>query len=183
MTSPSTFGTVGAPRGNQNRLGKTHTEETRRKISENRRGKGLGGSLQRQESLVAAWTPEMRARASTERRGTHLDGSEVRGTSTYRNGYRYLTGQHDHPLATSGGVVGEHRAALYTRIGPGPHPCHWRDLYGCGRTELEWGGRGGNSISADHLDHERLNNHPENMVPSCSSCNTKRARQHAKGLL
>lgn len=81
------------------------------------------------------------------------------------NGYMLLTGS-THPLARRGSVF-EHRKVLYDAIGPGPHQCHW-----CSKT-LEWGGRYG--LQADHLDGDRLNNDPENLVPSCPGCNMKRS--------
>lgn len=86
---------------------------------------------------------------------------------SFKDGYRILSGQQGHPLA-DGGRLEEHRKVLYDKIGPGPHPCHW----GCGKT-LEWGGKSG--IQADHLDGDRLNNDPDNLVASCGGCNVKRA--------
>ena len=65
------------------------------------------------------------------------------------------------------------RAVLYDKIGPGKHPCHW-----CGRI-VEWmvGGHRGvkpGQLVADHLDKNPENNSPDNLVPSCQSCNVKR---------
>ena len=83
-------------------------------------------------------------------------------------GYKYLTGMQDHPLATRGsGQITEHRVVLYDAIGPGPHPCHWCDR------PLNWGGRTG--LQADHLDGVKTNNDITNLVPSCISCNRRRA--------
>ena len=72
-------------------------------------------------------------------------------------------------------VLPEHRVVLYDKIGPGPHPCHW-----CGKI-LEWKiktsvrkGILSGSIVADHVDGNDRNNSPDNIVPSCHSCNTKR---------
>lgn len=73
-----------------------------------------------------------------------------------------------HPLATSQGKLLAHRAALYDEIGGGSHPCHW-----CA-TQLTWRGDAASRINVDHLDHDRLNNDPTNLVPSCLDCNTKR---------
>lgn len=83
------------------------------------------------------------------------------------SGYRmrYLP---EHPLATNSGHVFEHRVALYEKIGAGEHSCWW-----CNRTvswEFSWPA----SLSAlvvDHLDRDRDNNAPENLVPSCQPCN------------
>jgi 5-methylcytosine-specific restriction endonuclease McrA len=68
-----------------------------------------------------------------------------------------------HPLARRGWVA-EHRMALYDAIGPGPHACRW-----CG-SEVEWG----RNLHVDHLDHDRGRNVPENLVPACSDCNSRR---------
>lgn len=80
-------------------------------------------------------------------------------------GYRMLLGWHGHPLAHAKGTIYEHRKVLYDNIGPGPHECHWQ----CGKT-LDW-----DDIDADHVDGERLNNEPENLVASCRPCNRRRA--------
>lgn len=126
------------------------------------------------DAHVQRWTPERRAavkaghlhtdearqKASAARRGS------ARGYSLNPAGYRDLHMQDDHPLARSGGLLGEHRKVLYDAIGAGPHPCHW-----CGKS-LEWGGLGG--IVADHVDNDKLNNDPSNLVPSCNPCNTGR---------
>jgi hypothetical protein len=76
-----------------------------------------------------------------------------------------------HPLAGAQGKVLEHRAVLYSVIGGGEHRCHW-----CSK-RLTWRGPAGSRINADHLDFDKLNNEPSNLVPSCLDCNTKR-RQH-----
>lgn len=110
-------------------------------------------------------TQEVWDKAAESRRGKYL-GQEARGYSISPAGYVDLHMQQGHPLSRSGGLLGEHREVLYDKIGPGPHPCHW-----CGKL-LDWGGLGG--IIADHLDGDRINNDPENLVPSCSPCNTGR---------
>lgn len=74
----------------------------------------------------------------------------------------------DHPLADSTGCVRVHRAVLFDKIGPGEHECHW-----CPRL-VSWEGRGINRLVADHLDDDRWNNAPENLVPACRRCNTER---------
>lgn len=85
-----------------------------------------------------------------------------------KQGYVVLRYQHGHPLASHHGELLEHRAVLYAKIGPGSHPCHW-----CGKLR-EWGGAGG--IHVDHLDEDKLNNDPENLVPSCKQCNGNRGK-------
>ncbi|QAY13973.1 HNH endonuclease [Mycobacterium phage Colt] len=85
-----------------------------------------------------------------------------------RNGYRYVTVDNEHPLrkidAHVGRRVAEHRIVLYDKIGPGTHPCHW-----CGKP-VTWG----EGLQTDHVDWDRLNNTPDNLVPSCRPCNFNR---------
>jgi hypothetical protein len=86
-------------------------------------------------------------------------------------GYRNRT-LREHPLADARGVVYTHRAVLYDRIGPGSHPCQW-----CGIT-VTWqtyrDGKQTGVLVADHVDGNRQNNDPSNLVPSCFNCNQHR---------
>lgn len=85
---------------------------------------------------------------------------------------RYLP---THPLSGKTGLVSAARALLFDRIGPGWHACHW-----CSRV-VEWRvGEPGNArdaLIADHVDGDELNDAPDNVVPSCGSCNGTRARK------
>lgn len=77
----------------------------------------------------------------------------------------------EHPLAMRNGRVFEHRAVLYDKIGPGGFPCHW-----CGKL-VYWGRsypKDDDALVVDHLDHDRHNNDPSNLVPSCNTCNGNR---------
>jgi len=78
-----------------------------------------------------------------------------------------------HPLANpTTGRVNEHRAVLFDAIGDVRVPCFWCAV------PLHWRrGRGqpADAIVADHLDHDRRNNAPTNLVPACNSCNCKRS--------
>jgi hypothetical protein len=84
---------------------------------------------------------------------------------------RYLP---SHPLASKGGLVSESRVILFERLGWGPHPCHW-----CGK-QVDWvvGARGNESeaLVADHLNHDPLDDRPENIHASCGLCNGQRTR-------
>lgn len=76
-----------------------------------------------------------------------------------------------HPLAHARGTVWAHRLALYEAIGPGEHPCHW-----CGdpvRWDVRWP-KHPDGLCADHIDNDRSNNEPTNLVPSCGPCNVSR---------
>ena len=60
---------------------------------------------------------------------------------------------------------------LWEKIGLGPHPCYF-----CGRP-LNWQVRKRDQpwpedfLQVDHLDHDKDNNDPSNLVPSCFRCN------------
>lgn len=75
-----------------------------------------------------------------------------------------------HPLASEGEaqMAYQHRYVLYEKIGPGAHPCHW-----CGKM-VEWGGKP--RLVTDHLNENRHDNDPDNLVPACVRCNSKRAK-------
>ena len=163
------------------------SEETRRKISEANRGRVHSEEHRRKNSegvkrsltperlaahsarMIEYWSDEDKRRAWSEGRRGLVNGKEpAQGFSYTRGGYRALTGQQGHPLVTNGGgQLLEHRKVLYDEIGPGPHLCY----FGCGK-ELEWGGRSG--IQVCHLDDDKLNNDPANLVPCCIGCRRRR---------
>jgi hypothetical protein len=72
-----------------------------------------------------------------------------------------------------------HRIVLFKQIGYGPHQCHW-----CGE-HVNWteGARGSGTwtgvLTVDHVDHDRTNNRPSNLVPACHRCNTGRTKARA----
>jgi len=72
-----------------------------------------------------------------------------------------------------------HRIVLFQHIGWGPHLCHW-----CG-AHVNWteGARGSGSwdgvLVVDHMDHDRANNRPSNLVPACFKCNVGRTKKRA----
>lgn len=76
----------------------------------------------------------------------------------------------DHPISPPCGVVAYYRLVLYDKIGPGTQACHW-----CGRSVVWTTGRAPNALVVDHLDWNRRNDDPGNLVPSCNSCNARRA--------
>lgn len=75
-----------------------------------------------------------------------------------------------HPTASKGGLVYEHRRVLYDTIGPGTHPCFW-----C-LSPVSWEAPNGdpNRLVVDHLNSDRADNRPENLVPSCHGDNVSR---------
>lgn len=68
--------------------------------------------------------------------------------------------------------VGKHRLVLWRYLDGQPAPCHW-----CGR-DLVWRNQPGgvDTLVPDHLDGDKRNNDPANLVPACHGCNTSRAR-------
>ena len=98
----------------------------------------------------------------------HRTGSTIRKSPQTRlrrpSGYIALWAP-DHPLARDGrNRVYEHRVVLYDALGPGPHACFWCDMPLGGWDE----------IVADHLNEQKDDNRPENLVVSCNSCNRAR---------
>ena len=153
----------------------TDAEQTRRaRISATLKGRPKSAETRQRMSDAARRRSQEHLQRMSEANGGKRAGQEADGCYI-QDGYRVLTGLQGHPLArrTRGfrgrGEVMEHRKVLYDAIGPGPHLCHW----GCGKS-LGWGGIGG--IIVDHLDDDRLNNSPENLVPSCNHCNMYRAK-------
>lgn len=82
----------------------------------------------------------------------------------------YIRINKTHPLWPGHGQPYEHRVVLMSVIGQGVHPCHW-----CGRA-ISWEAhrKAPDALTVDHLDHDRANNHPSNLVPSCGPCNITR---------
>lgn len=91
-----------------------------------------------------------------------LTGEPWQGT------HGYLVVRHPgHPIADTRGDGYVHRMVLFDEIGYGPHWCHWCQQHIQWRDQLE----------GDHLDHDRLNNDPANLVPSCKGCNRSRSNR------
>ncbi|QJU52941.1 hypothetical protein SCB71_06365 [Herbiconiux sp. KACC 21604] len=108
-----------------------------------------------------------------------LDAVAHKAGVTASKGRRYrITRDPSHPLAMASGLVYVHRKVLYDIIGPGEHSCHW-----CGTT-IRWAPKGTPGILVpDHLNGYGDDNRPENLVPSCMSCNITRAQQERSAAL
>jgi hypothetical protein len=92
----------------------------------------------------------------------------------HANGYSriYWPG---HCLAGADGNAWLHRVVLLDQIGSGTrgrHPCHW-----CGR-KVSWFAdwKSPRALTVDHLNGVKTDLSPGNLLPSCRSCNTRRAR-------
>ena len=142
------------------------SEATKKKISE-----AVGLAWDREDSgyhKEGFRSLEVRERISGTLKGTY-GGEATIGHED--SGYFILCNQFEHPLAVGGSVV-KHRYVLWTKLGceslDCEHECHW----GCGKLLVWRDGRFG--IQADHLDGDKSNNDPENLVVSCVSCNVSR---------
>jgi len=76
----------------------------------------------------------------------------------------------DHVLATKSGLMLEHRSVLFDKIGLGPHRCHH-----CSAA-IGWRWPLPHRLETDHLDWDKTNNTPGNLVPSCIHCNSQRRK-------
>lgn len=108
----------------------------------------------------------------------HAYGREIRKESV--DGRMRLV-PNEHPLSTSHNArVPVARIVLYEKIGGGPHACHW-----CGQL-VNWRpgfGPSKGSLVADHLNFDRTNDSPENLVPSCPVCNSMRTKEKNRSLV
>lgn len=104
------------------------------------------------------------------------------GAEVEKNGeYMRIVNAHGHTLATSLGRIPYHRFVLYEALGqPVASKCHW-----CGYV-LPWKtgliGAYTHVVNADHLNADKSNNEPGNLVPACYWCNANRgwAGEHVK---
>lgn len=143
------------------------------------------GSLELREKAFAAWRTcqvpgcDKEARTAVgalcemhycrRRRNGSFDPPQPYVTSIKRNpaGYAFIKDR-QHPLAVKNGTVYVHRMVLYERLGEGTHQCHWCKI------DVVWRGHGPHKLVADHLDGNKLNNEPHNLVASCHKCNSTR---------
>lgn len=94
----------------------------------------------------------------------------------HSSGYVVVT-RKGHPLAARYGLLFEHRVALFDVIGPGAHACHW-----CGNI-VAWGVKGLRQLVVDHLDSDKVNNDPDNLVASCQRCNVRRGQENKRAAI
>lgn len=87
------------------------------------------------------------------------------------SGYVNYVG-YNHPIANPSGLTRYHRVVLWDKLGGKDAKCHWD----CGK-QLSWALKHPhpNAMVVDHVNAVKNDNRPENLVPSCQSCNSKRA--------
>ena len=137
--------------------GTRYTEEVRKKIS---------------DSATERWKDETyREHMASLKRGRRFNGEPSKGSFVHSDGYVVRTGVVSHPLAVAGWAY-EHRMVLFDKIGDGSHQCYW-----CSR-EVIWGSSDRQAaLCVDHLNSDRQDNSPENLVPSCFKCNWDRGKK------
>lgn len=87
-----------------------------------------------------------------------------------RSAYRKTQLPEGHPLAEGKSrSIQVHQLVLWDKIGSGTHPCHY-----CA-TPVTWLAPrfSKDRLETEHLDRDRLNNGPENLVPCCRTCNQR----------
>lgn len=77
----------------------------------------------------------------------------------------------EHPVSGARGLAFVHRVTLYDKIGPGTHKCYYCPV------EVTWFV----DLECDHLDHNKDNNDPDNLVACCRICNRARWNRRKTG--
>lgn len=101
----------------------------------------------------------VRRHGDTDRRSTLIQGSLL-----HTQGYLLLY-EPDHPLRRRSPRVYAQRVVYHHEHGDGPFNCHW-----CG-CKVTW-----DDMHVDHVDDNKQNNEPANLVASCPPCNQKRGK-------
>ncbi len=116
----------------------------------------------------------MAKRKQCQKVTTRKPSARPQGGGRFATVTRYLSViRPDHPLADKDGRVRTHRLVLFEKIGDAATVCHW-----CSR-KVHWFGAGHSELVTDHLDENKWNNDPQNLVPACRGCNIAR-KQRAK---
>lgn len=99
------------------------------------------------------------------RRGVGPERAAFKYRYVKSEGYAVIV-EPGHPLADKAGRLYEHRAVLHAKHNHGAEgcpPCYW-----CAAT-LTW-----KTLVVDHLNEQKMDNRPENLVPACNRCNRAR---------
>jgi hypothetical protein len=97
------------------------------------------------------------------------DGATIR-----ENGeYLVIRNAQGHPIATHDGSIPYHRFVLYEKLqSPWGAVCRWCEYPLLWKTRLSYSVA--HVVCADHLDGNKANNDPDNLVASCDWCNKNR---------
>ena len=88
-------------------------------------------------------------------------------TSVHSHGY-IIEHQPGHVLARPlTAQLYQHRRVKFDEIGYGPHQCRYCSCH------IHWG----SGLEVDHVDTDRANNSPDNLVECCGPCNKRLIRQ------
>lgn len=99
------------------------------------------------------------------RRGTVASAFESSPEKTKQSAGYVLVKAKGHPRSLGLQRAYEHRVVFTDVFGEGPFKCNW-----CSK-KVTW-----SDMHVDHLDDDKENNHPDNLVASCQVCNQKRGR-------
>lgn len=133
-----------------------------RRNQSRRRGKATACSIEGCERLATRVGKGLCEACYYQIRRTGSPHRKSPSATTLHSGGYLKTWAPDHPLATDGRVL-EHRLVLYDILGPSAQECFW-----CG-VLCEW-----KELVVDHLNECKVDNRPENLVPSCNRCNRAR---------
>lgn len=102
------------------------------------------------------------------RTGT-IDRRQLVQATTRPDGYRKVRAP-GHPTATASGHSMEHRKVVFDALAGAPPTCFW-----CAKA-LRWEAkrRSNDAVVVDHLNDQKGDNRPENLVPACNRCNFAR---------
>lgn len=101
------------------------------------------------------------------RRNGNFDGPVIGRVFVAQHGYAVAYNR-AHPMAKAAGVVYQHRAVHFDQVGAGPHKCRW-----C-KAEVDWDAKGKRRLVVDHVNGEKADNRPVNLVTACQRCNMAR---------
>ena len=149
--------------GNKNCLGKRHTEQTKAKISATEKGKKVSEETKRKQREAKLKNPVKywKGRHRAEEVKTKISQS-LMGRFSGKNSPSWKGGLSFEPYGL------EFNENLKEVIRNRDR----RECQICGKTELE----NGNKLDCHHIDYNKKNNDPKNLISLCHICHTKTGR-------